>query len=567
MGLKTTICIIVASLLFSVNLFATDNLEILWRYTTGGRVITSPVEGSDGTIYFGSEDRYLYALYNDGTLKWRLNLEDRITDTLTIAYDGTLYTGSRRGFLIAVNPHGKQVWKIKLKGRPFGNPAVMPDGTLYLATDEGWFYSINHTGFIRWEIKLPSSPVISPIIGSDIYIALNNDRIYSYNMTGGMEWVFLLSGQAESLALSPDGIYVGTDNATLVSIDFTGKKNWNRSLSGPVRSVVVLTSERVICTPGSSVSMLDSSGDIVWNKNERNLQTDTAALSDGIVSLGADGQLSWLDLNGSPVGELRGGVPSGRLLISNNGSVYVGSKDWLFYKYGFKDLISSWYVDYHWPSFRGGVENRGNLITEKIDAQEEDLSITPDYVYLMELAHSGNEEILSGLLDEIEYRLYRRVYDPGKGYLNDILELIASEGVKRPLYEDGRLINDFPVIRSRGIEILGITGNLNTIEFMTDLLIYEWDDYVISSLIRSLGYLKSDMDYVITNALVNYYERKASGMDIQTLIRILVTIQNMNNYNGLINRELLSIVTDILFRSSSKSVKELALDTIKAVGK
>ena len=548
-------------------IFPSDNPEILWRYTTGGRVIASPVEGSDGTIYFGSEDRFLYALYNDGTLKWRLNLEDRITNTLTIAYDGTLYAGSRRGFLIAVNPLGKQVWKIKLKGRPFGNPAVVSDGSLYLATDEGWLYSISHTGFIRWEVKLPSSPVISPIIGQDIYIALGNERIYSYNITGGREWVFLLSGQAESLALSSDSIYVGTASSTLVSIDFTGKRTWNTSLSGPVRSVAVLTSDRVVCTPGSSVTMLDSSGNIIWNKNEKNSQTDTAALSDGIVSLDVDGRLSWLDLTGSPVGGTRGGSPSGRLLTSADGSVYVGSKDWLFYKYGYRDLISSKYMDYIWPSFRGGIENRGNLIRSEKQIMKGELSEKPDYIYLMELADSGNEEILAGVLDEIEYRLYTRAYDAGKHYLYDILELAASGGVKSPLYEDGRLINDFPLIRSRAIEILGITGSFNTINFMTDLLLYEWDDFVLNSIIRSLGYLQSDMDYVITNALVNYYERNASDMNVRSLSRILVTVQKMNNYNGLINSDLLSLITDILFRSSSKSVKELALDTIQAIRK
>ncbi len=31
----------------------------------------SPVINTDGTVYVGSEDTYLYALNNDGTLKWK----------------------------------------------------------------------------------------------------------------------------------------------------------------------------------------------------------------------------------------------------------------------------------------------------------------------------------------------------------------------------------------------------------------------------------------------------------------------------------------------------------------
>ena len=40
-----------------------------WRYLTGGSVISSPAIGSDGTIYVGSADDYLYAVNPDGTLK------------------------------------------------------------------------------------------------------------------------------------------------------------------------------------------------------------------------------------------------------------------------------------------------------------------------------------------------------------------------------------------------------------------------------------------------------------------------------------------------------------------
>lgn len=565
MNIKKTISIFILSFFITTGLFPAETPEILWRYTTGGRIITSPVEGSDGTIYFGSEDRFLYALYSDGTLKWRLNLKDRITNTLAIAYDGTLYAGSRRCFLIAVNPLGKQVWKIKLKGIPFGNPAVVSDGSLYLATDEGWLYSISHTGFIRWEIKLPSSPVISPIIGAGIYVALSNDRIYSYNRAGGREWVFVLSGNAKSLALSLDSIYVGTDNSTLVAIDFTGKRIWNTSVSGPVHSIVVLTSDRVLCTSGNRVAMLDSSGNILWNKSEKKLLIDTVVLSDGIVSLDNEGHILWLDLNGSYTGELRGGVPAGGLLGSTDGFVYIGSKDWLFYKYGFKNLISSKYKDYLWPSFHGGGANRGSLVPKKKHIKEKKLLILPDYVYLLELASSGNEQILGELLDEIEYRLYARTYDAGTLYLSDILEFVASEGIKRPLYEDGRLVNDFSVIRGRAIEILGITGNFTTINFLTDLLLYEWDDFVLSSIIRSLGSLQSDMDYTITRALKNYYERNINDHNIRLDSQILATVRKMNKYNGSLNIDLLNIITNIFLKTSSRSVKELALDTIQAI--
>ena len=187
------------------------------------------------------------------------------------------------------------------------------------------------------------------------------------------------------------------------------------------------------------------------------------------------------------------------------------------------------------------------------------------WCYLIELAKSSNEEILSDLLNEIEIRLFTRAYDVGKRYLYDILEFIASDGVKRPLYEDGLFVNDFPVIRSRAIEILGITGSFTTVDFLADLLEYEWDGYVLNSIIKSLGYLQSDMDYAITDTLVNYYSQNTKALNIRYVSQILITVREMNNYNGSINKDLLTVITNIFLRSSSRSVKELALDTIQAV--
>jgi outer membrane protein assembly factor BamB len=35
--------------------------KLLWKYLTGGSVVSSPAIGADGTVYVGSADGYLYA--------------------------------------------------------------------------------------------------------------------------------------------------------------------------------------------------------------------------------------------------------------------------------------------------------------------------------------------------------------------------------------------------------------------------------------------------------------------------------------------------------------------------
>ena len=564
---KRILSIITFILFSTLSIFAIDDSVIAWRFPTGGQIQTPPVEGSDGSLYFCSEDRFLYALNADGILKWRTKFTDRLTETLAIGIDGSIYTGSKKGQLYAVNKVGDRLWTRKLKGPPFGSPAIAPDGTLFLVTENGWMYSISHSGYVRWEIELPAEPVLAPVLGNDIYIALENERIYSYDRVGNNIWTFLLSGPAESIALSDKSLYVGTNNSTLVSIDYSGKRIWNQSLSAVPSSVLVLTNDRILSASGKNLIMMESSGKILFTKTMGKRQTDLSAIADAIVSIDTDGSIYWMKLDGTPISLLSGGIPGGRLLLVSDGSVYVGGRDWLFYKYAFRNLVLSNYNDFVWPSFRADNGNRGYLLSgikTKIQTVE---STASDFVYLNEMAESLDEKVLNNMLDEIEPRLVNRSYDPGKLYLIDLLKLIASEGIKKPLLEDRVLVNNFPLIRSRAVDLLGITGNLNTIDFLSDLLFFEWDSYSVNSIIKALGNLQSDLKNTTSKAIINYYELNNINMNDRILRQMLSTIRKMNIYNGYTNKDLFSVVMDILLSSSSKSVRELALDTINSIKK
>jgi len=564
---KKLLSILIFFLFGLLSTFALENSEIDWRFPTGGKIQTPPVEGSDGSVYFCSEDRFLYALNSDGNLKWRTKFSDRLTETLALGIDGSIYIGSRKGLIFAVNPDGEKLWTRNLKGIPFGSPAIAPDGTLFLVTENGWIYSISHNGYIRWEIELPAGPVLAPVLGKDIYIALDNERIYSYNRVGNNIWTFLLSGQAASIALSEKSLYIGTTNSTIVSVDYSGKKNWNQSLSGIAYSVLVLTNNRILSTSGKYLIMMDSLGKTLWTKSMGKRQTDLSVIADAIVSIDNEGSVFWIKRDGTPIALITEGIPGGKLLVISDGSVYVGGRDWVLYKYAVNNFVLSNYNNFVWPSFRADNGNRGYLISGIKAKPQVVKSITSDFVYLNEMAKSLDEKVLNNILDEIESRLINRSYDPGKLYFSDILKLLASEGIKHPLLEDGVLVNNFPLIRSRAVELLGITGNLTTIDFLSDLLFFEWDSYSVNSIIKALGNLQSDLKNTTSKAIINYYELNNINMNDRILRQMLSTIRKMNIYNGYTNKDLFSVVMDILLSSSSKSVRELALDTINSIKK
>ncbi len=47
---------------------------VLWTFKTGSGIEASPTIGIDGTIYFGANDGYVYAVTKNGVLKWKTKI-------------------------------------------------------------------------------------------------------------------------------------------------------------------------------------------------------------------------------------------------------------------------------------------------------------------------------------------------------------------------------------------------------------------------------------------------------------------------------------------------------------
>ena len=70
-----------------------------WSFTAQNHVESSPAIGSDGTIYFGSDDGNFYALDSFGNLKWKFPVQNAeiVRSSPAIGADGTIYFGSEGG--------------------------------------------------------------------------------------------------------------------------------------------------------------------------------------------------------------------------------------------------------------------------------------------------------------------------------------------------------------------------------------------------------------------------------------------------------------------------------------
>jgi outer membrane protein assembly factor BamB len=167
---------------------ATNNL--LWEVPVSSEMTPSPSIGSDGTIYVGTNDGYLYAVTPDGTILWNLKLGLFVLGSPTITGDGRIYAGSwggATGYLHAIECDGDIVWEFDMgQNINHTSAAVGDDGTIYISNNGGKFFAINPDGTEKWSFVAGGSYIPSPALGNDgsIYLCTTGGNGYGVTDNG-----------------------------------------------------------------------------------------------------------------------------------------------------------------------------------------------------------------------------------------------------------------------------------------------------------------------------------------------------------------------------------------------
>lgn len=192
----------------STTLFAYSSAGVLqWSYSLSDPPIgtandQSPSIGSDGTIYVGSPDKYLYAINPNGTLKWRFQTGSGIRATPAIGVDGAIYVGSDG--LYAVNLDGTQRWKFGIALFSSASPIIGGDGLIYWRESFN-AYAVNPNGTEKWSVhQAPFTtagldPV--PVLGQDGTLYLPTTRFAGSGQNG-------LTAYSRDTPVKPPSVYL-----------------------------------------------------------------------------------------------------------------------------------------------------------------------------------------------------------------------------------------------------------------------------------------------------------------------------------------------------------------------
>jgi eukaryotic-like serine/threonine-protein kinase len=289
-----------------------------WTYSTGGRA-TRPVD-VNGTVYFGTDSGYVFALRN-GQLVWRTSLgadifgRPAIDDhTIYVGTSGTSSSGAGTNTIFALDVGSGAVRWHYTASSDVNSAIVVASGVVYAASSDGYALALSASeGSPLWKHNIgttigPGSVFQTPTTTvADGMVLLGGDdgSVHALNAgSGSVKWSFQAgSGITGKPAFANGIVYAGTQDHTVYALDASsGSKLWSHRLSDVVGTMIV--DDGVVYAPSSDGALyaLDAgTGAVLWRfiAPDQNSLDCWPASTQGIVFFSCGARVSAVKRDGS----------------------------------------------------------------------------------------------------------------------------------------------------------------------------------------------------------------------------------------------------------------------------
>jgi outer membrane protein assembly factor BamB len=293
----------------------------------------------NGTVYFGSNDGYLYALNaGSGQKIWAFKTRYGVESSPAVT-DGRVYFGGDDGYVYCLNAeNGKKIWQFNTKNWVTSSPAVF-NGILYVGTTDGSLYALNaNDGRFRLKFDAAGSVFSSPVVNDgEIYFTDHGNGVL-YGVNGkGRTWPwegFLrpmwLQMSFMDIAPSPPQIS-GSPWAIRLLLDPNNPGlGWVATSDG----TSIATGSNIYTTGSNLVYSIDkTTHTILWVFETRNKITSSPSLANNVLYTGSDdGYLYAVDAqNGTKLWDYATGGTITSSPAQADGVIYFGSDDGKMY--------------------------------------------------------------------------------------------------------------------------------------------------------------------------------------------------------------------------------------------
>jgi outer membrane protein assembly factor BamB len=355
-----------------------------WAFPANDGIASSPSIGADGTVYVGAggyfggyRDSSLYAIRQDGSMKWQFKTgkgtpqqSAGVFSSPAIDSDGTIYVGGLDSYLYCLEDSGSYAnlrWKRKLGNWPvYSSPLIGSNGYVYVGGLDFKVYAVSVDSTLVWSYVTNWCVLSSPALTDrgHVVVGSKDHKLYEFSdslISPRVEWT-LASGTFydghlidASPAIGADGtIYFGTDpygaygitpqpaDTNMFAVNPNGTLKWKLAVPVGIESSPAIGHDGTIYVGSYDSSMYaiaDSGGYalVKWRfVTDGPVDASPTVDGDGTIYIGSrDSTLYAVNPDGSEKWrfETQGGIESS-VSIDGDGYLYFGSFDGHLYCLG-----------------------------------------------------------------------------------------------------------------------------------------------------------------------------------------------------------------------------------------
>lgn len=330
-------------------------------FKTGGLIWSTPVIDAWGNVYFGSADKFFYAINPYGDLLWKYKIHDvldaLIDSAAAITNDGKIVVPGGDGYLHALDiKTGEKIWEFKayhatdeqvksggVVNSFEGNVTEGPTGHLFAGSDNGHMYCLSPEGKEVWSFRtgmmIWSAPVFDPAWQWMCFGSLDGYLYLLEPESGKLLDKMYLGEIKASPAFDPVSgtVFIGNTSGKMHVITIKGKKfgkKWMFKTGREIYSSAGCDGKTVYF--GSTDGMLyalDYEGKLRWKYNANSpIYSSPVVIGDSTVIFGAvNGKIYAVNSEGARIWSFStSGNPHKANLdsspaVSGEGKVYIGS--------------------------------------------------------------------------------------------------------------------------------------------------------------------------------------------------------------------------------------------------
>ena len=534
-----------------------------WRFVAGGATVAPGAFADNGTLYFASDDRYLYALDRNGTMIWRTDLGRRPAGSVVVGVDGSILVTLENGELIALNPDGRLIWRDRMTPGLGFAPVVLGSGVIVTVNRPSLLEARTHFGRLIWSLELEAPVSSAPILAADgrLVVASTLGDLFLVSVDGRLVRQRYIGEVVSILAANDEGILLGSTNGRVIQVDPELEPVWRVDVGSAVNGLVAAVSDDIYATSDDgSLSRVTRDGVLAWRAQTGSPVREVLADEDILVAFG-EGVLTRLGSDGVAQWQMRLPDRALSMTAAPYSAIVVTTESWVTYAYA---------VDFSpqgsWPEARGSGDRRGvarGAGGGRVDLQA--FSSSAQYLALRARLLSGSASEQTVAMAGIAERV--RSGDNLAGshhYVLQLSESVAGSPYFGPLTQFGPKSAPRRA-REEAVWVLGQIGDLLTARFLARLLEYEPDPAMQAEILRSMASLGTQIDEDLAVRLYQIVRRDISrGASDGLGLAVARFVAAIDEYRGgYLHPRITESLLTIAGANYSRDVRAYALETLR----